>query len=81
MNHVRRDIKSSPVLSVQLQASSVSGRNGPPELWNAYAASLVPAPQVPPDFIRLAVWLYVPFTLSFRDVEEMLAQRGMVGGG
>ena len=31
----------------------------------------------PPDVIRLAVWLYCRFTLSFRDVEEMLAQRGI----
>jgi len=31
----------------------------------------------PPDVIRLAVWLYFRFTLSFRDVEEMLAQRGV----
>jgi putative transposase len=31
----------------------------------------------PPDAIRLAVWLYFRFTLSFRDVEEMLAQRGI----
>ena len=31
----------------------------------------------PPDVIRLAVWLYFRFTLSFRDVEEMLAQRGI----
>ena len=31
----------------------------------------------PPDIIRLAVWLYFRFTLSFRDVEEMLAQRGI----
>jgi putative transposase len=30
----------------------------------------------PPDVIRLAVWLYLRFTLSFRHVEEMLAQRG-----
>jgi len=29
----------------------------------------------PPDAIRLAVWLYFRFTLSFRDVEEMLSQR------
>ena len=28
--------------------------------------------QFPPDVIRLAVWLYFRFTLSFRDVEEML---------
>ena len=31
----------------------------------------------PPHVIRLAVWLYFRFTLSFRDVEEMLAQRGI----
>jgi transposase-like protein len=31
----------------------------------------------PPDDIRLAVWLYFQFTLSLRDVEEMLAQRGI----
>ena len=30
----------------------------------------------PPDVIRLAAWLYLRFTLSFRHVEEMLAQRG-----
>lgn len=31
----------------------------------------------PLDVIRLAVWLYFRFTLRFRDVEEMLAQRGI----
>jgi transposase-like protein len=31
----------------------------------------------PPDVIRLAIWLYFRFTLSLRDVEEMLAQRGI----
>src|SRR5450631_1142252 len=31
----------------------------------------------PPDVIRQAIWLYFRFTLSFRDVEEMLAQRGI----
>jgi putative transposase len=31
----------------------------------------------PPEIIRHAVWLYFRFTLSFRDVEEMLAQRGI----
>jgi transposase-like protein len=30
-----------------------------------------------PDIIRHSVWLYFRFTLSFRDVEEMLAQRGI----
>lgn len=31
----------------------------------------------PPEVIRYAVWLYFRFTLSFRDVEELLAQRGI----
>jgi putative transposase len=31
----------------------------------------------PPDMVCHAIWLYARFTLSFRDVEEMLAERGM----
>jgi putative transposase len=31
----------------------------------------------PPEIIRHSVWLYARFTLSFRDVEEMLAERGL----
>ena len=31
----------------------------------------------PPEVIRHAVWLYVRFTLSYRDVEELLAERGI----
>ena len=31
----------------------------------------------PADVIRQAVWLYFRFTPSFRDVEELLAQRGI----
>ena len=31
----------------------------------------------PPELIRQAVWLYFRFTLSLRDVEELLAQRGI----
>src|SRR6266446_925709 len=29
----------------------------------------------PPDIIQRAVWLYFRFTLSFRDVEDLLAER------
>ena len=32
----------------------------------------------PPDIIQQAIWLYVRFTLSFRDVEDLLAERGIV---
>jgi len=31
----------------------------------------------PPDIIQRAVWLYFRFTLSFRDVEDLLAERGI----
>src|SRR3954465_4605213 len=33
--------------------------------------------QFPPEIIRQAVWLYLRFTLSYRDVEELLAERGL----
>lgn len=31
----------------------------------------------PPELISYAVWLYPRFCLSFRDVEELLAERGV----
>ena len=31
----------------------------------------------PPAVIRHAVWLYLRFTLSYRDVEDLLAERGV----
>jgi putative transposase len=37
---------------------------------------LVCPPPVSPAIIRHAVWLYVRFTLSYRDVEDLLAERG-----
>ena len=33
--------------------------------------------QFPPAVIRHAVWLYMRFTLSYRDVEDLLAERGL----
>jgi transposase-like protein len=33
--------------------------------------------QFPPEIIRHAIWLYLRFTLSYRDVEELLAERGL----
>ena len=32
----------------------------------------------PCDIIQRAVWMYLRFTLSFRDIEELLAERGIV---
>ena len=31
----------------------------------------------PPEVIRHSIWLYTRFTLSFRDVEDLLAERGL----
>jgi putative transposase len=31
----------------------------------------------PPVIIQHAVWLYLRFTLSFRDVEDLMAERGV----
>jgi putative transposase len=33
--------------------------------------------QFPPVVIRQAVWLYLRFTLSYQDVEDLLAERGL----
>ena len=32
----------------------------------------------PPEVIHQAIWLYLRFTLSLRDVEDLLAERGIV---
>ena len=31
----------------------------------------------PPSIIQHAIWLYLRFTFSYRDVEELLAERGL----
>ena len=31
----------------------------------------------PAEIIQHAIWLYVRFTLSYRDVEELLAEGGL----
>jgi putative transposase len=31
----------------------------------------------PPEIIQQAIWLYLRFALSFRDVEDLLAERGI----
>src|ERR671917_248199 len=36
-----------------------------------------PRHQFPAEIIRHATWLYLRFTLSYRDVEELLAERGI----
>ena len=31
----------------------------------------------PPEIIQPAIWVYLRFTLNYRDVEELLAERGL----
>ena len=58
------------VLSRQRSPTSLSWVRWPMEI--SFARH-----QFPPDIIRHAVWLYLRFTLSFRDVEDLLAERGL----
>ncbi|HEV7843517.1 MAG TPA: IS6 family transposase, partial [Pyrinomonadaceae bacterium] len=32
----------------------------------------------PRDITQRAVWMYLRFTLSYRDIEELLAERGII---
>ena len=32
----------------------------------------------PPEIISNAIWLYYRFSLSFRDIEDLLAERGII---
>ena len=43
----------------------------------AYGQAFIPPPPLSDIVIRQAVWLYLRFTLSYRDVWDMLAERGI----
>ena len=32
----------------------------------------------PPDIVSYAVWRYYRFNLSYRDIEDLLAERGII---
>ncbi len=42
------------------------------------SSSLYKRYRFPPEIIQYAVWLYYRFNLSHRDVEDLLAQRGII---
>jgi hypothetical protein len=42
-----------------------------------HGSALLPPPSLPPEIIQHAIWLYLRFTLSYRDAEELLAERGL----
>src|SRR5271170_1716607 len=49
-------------------------RGSPPGMTKISCAGY----RFPPEIIQQAIWLYLRFTLSFRDVEELLAERGIL---
>jgi hypothetical protein len=57
---------------------------GTPTVWHCYGMDTPPATKkyknhrFPGEIISHAVWLYFRFCLSFRDVEEILCERGVV---
>ena len=56
--------------SVLSSCDALSNNRGMESLYRGY--------RFPPKIISHAVWLYHRFTLSFRDVEDLLAERGIV---
>ena len=53
------------------RGGTLRGRTGPCSPSPTLAISF------PAEVIQHAVWLYLRFTLSYRDVEELLAERGI----
>ena len=45
--------------------------------WMSQQSSRYRGYRFPPEIIAHAVWLYHRFGLSFRDVEDLLAERGV----
>ena len=65
--HPERD--SEPVLSTRVAIVHNPGMNRQSS-YRGY--------RFPPEIISHAVWLYHRFTLSFRDIEDLLAERGVI---
>jgi hypothetical protein len=45
--------------------------------WMGISKSLYKHHRFPPEIIQHAVWLYYRFNLSGRDIEDLLAERGI----
>jgi putative transposase len=43
----------------------------------SHGSAFVSTPRFPAEIIQQAIWLYLRFTLSYRDVEKLLAERGL----
>src|SRR6202162_1395790 len=54
-----------------------SGAKGVSDRMSAWLRLCYRRHRFPPEIIQHAIWLYLRFTLSYRDVEELLAERGL----
>jgi len=53
------------------------GANGVSGRMSAWLPLCYRRHRFPPEIIQHAIWPYLRFTLSYRDVEELLAERGL----
>jgi len=51
---------------------------GPDNPWMKCRESLYKRHRFPPEIIQYTVWLYHRFNLSHRDIEDLLARRGVL---
>src|SRR6266480_5620548 len=54
-----------------------SGASGGSDRMSRMAPLRYRRHRFPPEIIQHAIWLYLRFTPSYRDVEELLAERGL----
>ncbi len=53
------------------------------KVWHNRSMETTPSPSLykghrfPPEIIHYCVWLYYRFSLSYRDIEEIMAERGV----
>jgi transposase-like protein len=63
---------------VSAALSQESGSSeGDGQITVSHGSAFVSPPSLPAEIIQHAIWLYLRFTLSYRDVEELLAERGL----
>ncbi len=68
--------------ALEMELSTWAGIGDKPRLMSVAAEPADRSPyrgyRFPPEIIAHAVWLYFRFHLSFRDVQDLLAERGVV---
>ena len=79
LKHVRRcDVVQRFVVSLVVGYCQINGPKLIESVDEYIQTSSIPARRPPPDIISYAVWLYYRFNLSHRDIEDILAERGII---